>query len=79
MNHVFVTNHCPHCQRSGQFPLQLLGKKTTCRHCLKTVTVRDADNSSAAQDDSMAWWLTFTESGSRLTPESENSPKRRPR
>ena len=79
MNHVFVTTHCPHCNRPGQFPLELLGKKTTCRHCHKTVTVRDADSSNAAQGDSMAWWLTFTDSGSRLQPESEKPQKRRPR
>jgi len=79
MNHVYVNSCCPHCKRSSHFPIEVLGLRSACRHCAKAMTVRDADNSQASQSDSMGWWLRFTESGSRMSPEFEMPEKTLPR
>ena len=79
MNQVFVASKCRQCGRSSQFPIELLGQKAACRHCAESVTVSDADGSSAGQRDSMAWWLEFTKSGSQLTSSSDLREKTRPR
>jgi hypothetical protein len=79
MNHLFINCRCHRCSRSNQFPIELLGEKSTCRHCGTGVTVCDADRLQAAESDSMGWWLRFTESGARMGPEIELPEKSLPR
>ncbi len=79
MNHLFVTSRCNGCSRCNQFPIELLGRQSTCRHCGKGVSVRDADGLQAAESDSIRWWLRFTESGTRLGPEFKLPEKLLPR
>ncbi len=79
MNHLFVTCRCHQCNRPGQFPIELLGKVSTCRHCGSRVSVCDADRLQAAESDSMVWWLRFTESGARMDPKVELPSKTLPR
>lgn len=79
MNQIYVATKCPHCERRSQFPIELLGLKSACRHCAKSMTVRDADGSLASQADSMAWWLQFTSAGKMLSPACELPEKVLPR
>jgi len=79
MNQLFVTSHCPDCGRANQFPIDALGRRSSCHHCAQVMTVRDKDSFLAGDSDSIAWWLRFTESGSRMSPEFELPEKTLPR
>lgn len=79
MNHVFVTCHCQTCGRANQYPVEALGRRSSCHHCAQMMTVRDSDSSLASESDSFGWWLRFTESGSRMFPEFEIPEKTLPR
>ena len=79
MNHLFITCHCPGCRRANQFPIESLGTRSSCHHCAEIMTVRDADGSPAGESDSIVWWLRFTDSGSRMSPEFELPEKSLPR
>ncbi|QEG23784.1 DUF2614 family zinc ribbon-containing protein [Mariniblastus fucicola] len=79
MNHLFVTSCCPNCDRTSQFPIEVLGRRSACRHCAHPFTVRDSDSEPAGESDSMVWWLKFTEAGSKMSPQFELPEKSLPR
>lgn len=79
MNQLFVTSRCPGCGRANQFPIDALGRRSSCHHCSRVMAVRDKDSFLAGDSDSIAWWLRFTESGSRMSPQFELPEKTLPR
>lgn len=79
MNHTFIVCRCRNCSRANEFPIEILGQESTCRHCKGRVSVFDDSSREAGDQDSIAWWLEFTESGSRLTSEFSPEEKMLPR
>ena len=79
MSHTFIVCRCWNCARASEFPVEILGRESRCRHCKSRLRVLDESSREAGDDDSIVWWLEFTESGNRMSPEFSLPEKLLPR
>ena len=84
----YYAQQCPSCQKMLSIDVDTLGFSIVCRHCQSEFTAKDRDQSSAAMEDPINFWINFTDHGKNINdseplstsePFLNNSTQRRPK